>query len=77
MTAPQSYLDGRMNNLDALTSTGSKMLADRITEYWIDKGYSPQVWTERIGDKTFQVRSDLVNGLPRRLTATADQGQHS
>jgi len=58
---------------DHLSETGARELAARIREFWRQRGYRVNVWTERVefgakaGQKPFVfhvVRSDLVAGLP-------------
>lgn len=61
-------------NRNYFTQEGAEELARRVERYWRDRGYRVRAWTERVG--TFEpllrtsgwyvVRSDLVNGWPRR-----------
>ena len=53
---------------DFLTREGAETLARRIRLYWRNRA---SVWVEAAGRKidgqsVFVVRSDLVNGVPRR-----------
>ncbi len=61
-------------DLDTLTEHGAAILASRIRRYWEATGGVVNVWTERLSrpaglggsnSMTWQVRSDLINGLPR------------
>jgi len=59
---------------DGFTRTGAKRLAERIRAYWCDRGYDVAVRVEQRKGfsesmrraRWFVVRSDLVNGRPRR-----------
>ncbi len=64
-----------MNNPDFLTSAGAASLAHRIVAYWLVKGFDANVWVEPVeATGCYQVRSDLVNGLP--VVAAASLPQH-
>ena len=61
---------------DYLTEKGAEELAEIIRSAWAKCGHSPRVWVEhclqmlgeRSGGAIFQVRSDLVSGVPTRAT---------
>lgn len=52
---------------DTLTKRGATLLAIKINEFWLDRGY-PQVRAERYElpgfDDVWGVRSNLVQGKP-------------
>lgn len=56
--------------MDTLTKTGALKLSKDIERYWIRKGYVSVKTTvdpfiiDQYGHKLYQVRSNLVNGLP-------------
>ncbi len=56
---------------DTFSPTGAKRLADTIKEYWRKQGKAPnvEVQCENMGNlgSIFVVRSDMVNGLPRKV----------
>jgi hypothetical protein len=66
-----------------LTIDGAAKLAGKIRSFWFDKGHMISVWVEPIrvkpaganqsaGPSTFyQVRSNLVNGMPQRMPQIA------
>ena len=56
---------------DYLTMEGATRLASRIRDYWSARAEAVRVWVEPIkraglDDRAYQVRSDLVGGLPAR-----------
>ena len=72
---------------DYCTPDGARRLKQRIEDYWRERGYDVEI---RLVDAAFMpamrsartdVRSDMVNGLPRRTGAPAqatpanDQGE--
>lgn len=66
-----------MNYAHTHTHTGAAALAKRIQAYWAERGYAVQAWVvESCYDPAhrssrFDVRSDLVDGLPRNRRAAA------
>ena len=62
---------------DTLSSTNAYKLAQKIEDYWLGEGYIVKAWIEPVraaiksetGEDVvqtiFQVRSDLVNGIPK------------
>lgn len=57
-----------------LTRPGAEQLASRIREFWKAKGQDVAVRVERSGDGPhgpWAVRSDLINGSPRRNSVAA------
>lgn len=55
---------------DLLTERGSRLLAEAIAEYWLDRGHL--VFAEGYplpGSLAWGVRSNLVNGLPPKHLA--------
>lgn len=56
---------------DFMTIRGANALRDAIIQYWHSRGHigvSVQVVSRGFGSKTeFDVRSNLVNGLPRKV----------
>ncbi len=56
--------------VDTLSQPGAQMLADRIKNYWMERGRAvPKVTTEEvkgalIGQSIFCVRSNMVRGTP-------------
>ena len=62
---------------DTLSSTQAFKLAQKIEDYWLGEGYAVKAWIEPVraaiksetGEDVvqtiFQVRSDLVNGIPK------------
>jgi hypothetical protein len=60
---------------DFCTPDGARRLKQRIEDYWRDKGYAVDVKLVEAGfvpamrSARFDVRSDLVNGIPRANTA--------
>jgi hypothetical protein len=62
----------RINGLgDGLTRSGAEILAKEVRVAWLNVGYDIQTWIEVIPgksgvDKTYGVRSELVNGMPQK-----------
>ena len=60
---------------DYLTQTGAQRLANKITEVWREQGFDVNVRLERsgfdakIGQSRYDVRSDMLNGKPRKKVA--------
>jgi hypothetical protein len=55
--------------LDTLNRTGAEELGERIKAYWAARGYVVRIdiATEALfGNLVWVVRSDMVNGFPRR-----------
>jgi hypothetical protein len=56
---------------DFCTPDGARRLKQRIEDYWRDKGYAVDVKLVEAGfvpamrSARFDVRSDMVNGIPR------------
>ena len=63
---------------DTLSSTQAFKLAQKIEDYWLGEGYIVKAWIEPVraaikSESTgedqvqtiFQVRSDLINGVPK------------
>lgn len=63
------------SNTDTFTFEGAQRLANRIRRWWKAQGHEVLVWVEELPTPTrddftkraasYQVRSNLVNGLPR------------
>jgi len=60
--------------LDFSTKAGASILALRIADYWRQRGYEVMVQLEEMGfhpalrTVRCEIRSNLVNGLPRTAT---------
>ena len=67
---------------DTLSSTNAYKLAQKIEDYWLGEGYAVKAWIEPVrasikSESTgedqvqtiFQVRSDLINGIPKASAA--------
>jgi hypothetical protein len=55
--------------LDTLSRKGAEELASRIIDYWYRQGYDVTVDIlpdALFGDRIWVVRSNMVNGMPRR-----------
>jgi len=58
---------------DHCTDAGAARLAQRIKEYWRKKGFEidvdmrPEGFVSTMRSARTDVRSDMVNGMPRRL----------
>lgn len=61
----------------AQTRDGARVLLEKIQAYWAGKGYDVhgQVfeagYSERLRSTVYEVRTDLVNGMPQRRMASA------
>lgn len=59
------------------TEHGARILLSKIKEYWASKGYEvdgqiyPAGYSERLRSTVYEVRTDLVNGMPRKRLANA------
>jgi hypothetical protein len=52
---------------DWLTKDKARLLADAIMGYWRNRGFNTvRAWAEQLGPDEWQVRSNLMNGLPPR-----------
>jgi hypothetical protein len=66
---------------DFCTPDGARRLKQRIEDYWRDRGYSVDVklveagFVPAIRSARFDVRSDLVNGIPRASTEAVAPAQ--
>ena len=49
---------------DPCSFRGAEQLARQIKQYWADKGHKVEVWSERVYDSFYIVRSNLRNGRP-------------
>lgn len=63
---------------DTFSKKGAEALKKRIEEYWAARGYDVQVeiyeqpFNERVRSRRWDVRTDMVGGLPvRKLTRAA------
>lgn len=63
---------------DNLTEKGANRVAERVKGHWRIRGYDVKVWVELAdpatrkdiianGQAVYAVRSDMVNGLPRKM----------
>ena len=54
---------------DYSTQHGAEELAQKIKNYWKDRGKDVKVWTERAGNNClsiyYAIKSNLVKGLPK------------
>ena len=56
---------------DPLTEKGAFKLVETIKQFWEDRGKEIKIWCEPFVDSKvatfnmFQVRSDMINGLPK------------
>lgn len=63
--------------LDFCTRDGAQALKDKIEAYWRDRGHAVMVSLENVGfhpairAARYEVRSDMLNGMPRGAIATA------
>ena len=59
---------------DFSTKAGASILASKIADYWCQRGYEVMVQLEEMGfhpalrTVRCEIRSNLVNGLPRTAT---------
>jgi len=57
---------------DSLTHSGAYRLCEKIRLYWLNKNKDIKIWVEKIvqpkssGSLIWGVRSDMVNGYPKR-----------
>jgi hypothetical protein len=62
---------------DLCTDDGAKRLAQRIEDFWRKRGFDVSVETQAEGfvstmrSARTDLRSDMVNGMPRRMEASA------
>lgn len=64
----------RQSRGSCLSRPGAEQLAERICNFWKTKGQDVAVRVERSGDGAhgpWVVRSDLINGSPRRNSVAA------
>jgi hypothetical protein len=56
---------------DTLTASGANNLASRVKSFWSEQGFVVRVWTVSRpiahDENQYDVRSDLLNGLPRKM----------
>ncbi len=63
--------------LDFCTREGAQALKDNIEAYWRERGHAVMVSLENVGfhpairAARYEVRSDMVNGMPRSAIASA------
>jgi hypothetical protein len=63
--------------VDFCTREGAQALKDKIEAYWRDRGHPVMVSLENVGfhpairAARYEVRSDMVNGMPRSAIASA------
>ena len=68
---------------DYCTPEGARRLKQRIEAYWSERGYSVSVdlvdagFMPAMRSARTDVRSDMVNGMPRRTVAANDHGPSS
>lgn len=61
---------------DYFSPTGAELLKQRIEAYWSERGYAVQVslapagFTAPLRAARVDLRSDMVNGMPRRPKAS-------
>ncbi len=62
---------------DHCTDDGATRLATKIREFWLKKGFDvevdlrPEGFVSTMRSARTDVRSDMVNGMPRRSAASA------
>lgn len=62
---------------DHCTDEGATRLASKIREFWMKKGFDvevdlkPEGFVATMRSSRTDVRSDMVNGMPRRANASA------
>ena len=50
------------------TKAAAEALGKRIADYWVAKGHpAPRMEVIRIGEKTWFLSSDMINGMPQKL----------
>lgn len=64
---------------DWCNTDGAKRLKDKIAEYWSDRGYEVEVdlvdagFVPAMRSARTDVRSNMVNGMPRRKVVNANE----
>jgi hypothetical protein len=72
MSLDLEYRADRLGEADFTCESGAAELKTRIEAYWRERGHEVKVvlieapFTQAIRAARFDVRSELVNGLPRR-----------
>jgi hypothetical protein len=72
--------DKIINEANWLTCTNACRMADRIAGYWAERGYAIKIGVEKIMqdnpnvEPIWQIRSDMVNGLPRGYSSRGPDG---
>jgi len=75
MILEQTPRTERLGEADFTSQSGAKELKARIESYWRQRGYDVQVmlveapFTQAIRAGRYDVRSEMVSGLPRRREA--------
>lgn len=70
-----------MNPGDWCTEDGARRLKSKIEDYWRDRGYDVSVnlvdacFMPAMRSARTDVRSDMVNGMPRRIHRSDDRPQ--
>lgn len=61
-----------MSNDDHLTRRGAELLASRIAKYWSKRRFTVDAFAEPLPQfpGQWQVRSDLVNGMPANVKSS-------
>lgn len=65
---------------DWCTSEGARRLKQKIEGYWRERGYEVEISLVEAGfmpamrSARTDVRSDMVNGMPRRVSRESDRG---
>lgn len=68
---------GSASLVDFCTREGAQALKDKIEAYWRDRGHAVMVSLENVGfhpairAARYEVRSDMVNGMPRSAIDSA------
>ena len=58
--------------MDHVSFDGATALADRIREYWAERGYEVRTYVDSLAyrhgvdDIIYTVRTDMIGGLPQR-----------
>lgn len=66
---------------DWCTPDGARRLKDKIEAYWRDKGYTVEInlidagFMPAMRSARVDVRSDMLNGMPRRRADNEDHGR--
>jgi hypothetical protein len=72
--------------MSSLTRDGAMVLARRLQQFWLDQGYAAvRFWTEPLDERfekigtyeVYQVKCNLVNGLPPRYRGESDRSAAS